>query len=65
VQDSPWGEVRWHSGWYPGYHTMVRYWPDHDTLVAVQINRDYDSHLREVAAALAELVLPRVMETRN
>ena len=58
VQDSDWGEVRWHSGWYPGYQTMVRYWPEHDTLVAVQVNRDYDTQLAVIAAELAAIVLP-------
>lgn len=57
VQDSDWGEVRWHSGWYPGYQTMVRYWPKHDTLVAVQVNRDYDTQLAVIAAELAAIVL--------
>lgn len=65
VQESDHGELRWHSGWYPGYHTMVQYWPDHDTLVAVQINRDYDTHLRVVAAALARVVLPPLPGTGN
>jgi D-alanyl-D-alanine carboxypeptidase len=60
VQDSDWGEVRWHSGWYPGYHTMVRYWPEHDTLIAVQVNRDYDTNIDVIAAELATMVLPEL-----
>jgi D-alanyl-D-alanine carboxypeptidase len=59
VQDSPRGEVRWHSGFYPGYNTMVRYWPDHDVAIAVQVNRDHASHVDEIASELAALVLDR------
>lgn len=57
VQESDYGEIRWHSGWYPGYNTMVQYWPEHDTLLAVQINRDYDTQLRTIAAGLAEILM--------
>jgi len=58
VQESDYGELRWHSGWYPGYTTMVRYWPEYDTLLAVQINRDYETQLRVIAAELAEVLMP-------
>ena len=46
-----------HTGWYPGYHSMVAYWPDAGVAVALQINRDHDTQLREIHAALAELLL--------
>jgi len=46
-----------HGGWYPGYHTLAAYWPDRDVTLAVQINRDHDSQLREIHAALADLLL--------
>jgi len=57
VQDSAHGEVRWHSGYYPGYNTMASYWPDHDTALVVQVNRDYDNHLDEICEELERLVL--------
>ena len=46
-----------HSGWYPGYHTLAAYWPDRNVTLVVQINRDHDSQLREIHAALADLLL--------
>lgn len=57
VQPSPHGERWGHSGWYPGYHTLVSYYAEHGVAVTLQINRDYDSHLREIAAVLADVVL--------
>ncbi|MEZ4388072.1 MAG: serine hydrolase domain-containing protein [Candidatus Krumholzibacteriia bacterium] len=56
VQDSPRGELRWHSGYYPGYNTMARYWPDRDLALVVQVNRDHDTHLAEVCAELERVV---------
>lgn len=56
VQDSPRGELRWHSGYYPGYNTMARYWPDADTALVVQVNRDHENHLEEICAALETVV---------
>ncbi len=57
VQPSPHGETWGHSGWYPGYHTLVTYYTESRVAVTLQINRDYDSHMREIAAALADVLL--------
>jgi D-alanyl-D-alanine carboxypeptidase len=46
-----------HSGWYPGYHTLVMYFPEHEISVAIQVNRDHESHLRETAMELAHRVI--------
>ncbi len=57
VQTSPWGTTYGHSGWYPGYHTLLTYYAQRDCAVAVQVNRDYDTHLREIAAVLAQSLI--------
>jgi D-alanyl-D-alanine carboxypeptidase len=56
VESSPLGPRYGHTGWYPGYHTLVAYYADHGFALAVQINRDFDTHLRDIAGALAETV---------
>ena len=50
------GRILLHSGWYPGYHSQAAHWPDLDLTLALQINRDHDSQLREIHAALADLL---------
>jgi len=59
VQTSPQGTTYGHSGWYPGYHTLMTYFAELDFAVALQINRDYDTHLREIATVLADVVQAR------
>ncbi len=56
IHTSPVGCWYGHSGWYPGYHSLVAYYPDQSFAVAVQINRDYDTGVREIATRLATLV---------
>lgn len=48
-----------HSGWYPGYNSIVAHWPEIDLTLALQINRDHDTRLREIHAALADLLAER------
>lgn len=36
----PFGEVRGHGGWIPGYVASLRYYPARDTAIAVMINTD-------------------------
>jgi D-alanyl-D-alanine carboxypeptidase len=52
-----------HSGFYPGYLSEVRYYPDHDVAVAVQFNtsvgRDIGRGLAAVVHDLAQLATGR------
>lgn len=34
------GEIRRHGGWIPGYVSSLRYFPESDTAIAIQINSD-------------------------
>ncbi len=43
-----------HGGMMPGYLSEMEYFIDYELAVALQINRDYDTHLREIGAVLAE-----------
>ncbi|KAA3637986.1 MAG: class A beta-lactamase-related serine hydrolase [Proteobacteria bacterium] len=36
----PFGPVYGHGGWIPGYSSSLRYYPDHGTAIAFQINTD-------------------------
>jgi len=42
-----------HSGFFPGYLTEVRYWPEHDIAVAVQTNTSDGARLARPLGALA------------
>ncbi|HVS17338.1 MAG TPA: serine hydrolase domain-containing protein [Planctomycetota bacterium] len=52
-----------HSGFFPGYLTEVRYWPEHDVAIAVQVNtsdaRRLGRPISALAGALLELALER------
>lgn len=46
-----------HSGFFPGYLTEVRYWPEHDVAIAVQVNTSDATRLaRPLGALCAELL---------
>ncbi len=59
---SPLGPVWGHSGWFPGYSSQMRYFPDHRIAVAVQVNRGQGTADREYAMAVAGLVVEAVGE---
>lgn len=52
-----------HSGFFPGYLTEVRFWPEHDIAVAIQVNTSDPRRLGKPMGALAgellELALAR------
>ncbi|MBC8426641.1 beta-lactamase family protein [bacterium] len=60
VESSSLGPKYGHTGWYPGYHSLVAYYAEGGFAIALQINRDYDTHLRAIAAVLAETVSARL-----
>ncbi len=58
---SPFGPVWGHSGWFPGYSSQMRYFPDHRIAVAVQVNRGRGTADRAYAMAVAQLVIEAVV----
>jgi D-alanyl-D-alanine carboxypeptidase len=58
----PFGEVRGHGGWIPGYVASLRYYPARDTAIAVMINTDVgmlgdDGAFPAIEAALTRAIL--------
>lgn len=45
VKQSEFGVTYGHSGWFPGYLSEVRYFPEHGIAVAVQFNTDFSRKL--------------------
>ncbi len=45
VKESDFGVTYGHSGWFPGYLSEVRYFPEHGIAVAVQFNTDHGRKL--------------------
>ena len=63
VEDaSPFGPIWGHGGWFPGYSSQMRYFPDHRIAVAVQVNRGTGTADREYAMAVAGLVMEALGE---
>ncbi len=60
------GEVRGHRGWIPGYVSSLRYYPDYDIAIAIQINSDIGMMGQEgsfigVEAEIAAAILNRYL----
>lgn len=53
-----------HGGFFPGYNSMLAYFPDTGIAVAMQINTD-QSNIEEHFEALAEIVVSRVSRERS
>ncbi|WP_166646025.1 serine hydrolase domain-containing protein [Halospina denitrificans] len=61
------GEVRGHRGWIPGYVSSLRYYPDYDIAIALQINSDIgmlgeQGSLTQVEAEVTEAILTPYMQ---
>ena len=56
VAESEHGLTYGHGGFFPGYNTLVSYYPDHGVAVAIQINSD-DSRMGDHLPELADLVI--------
>lgn len=58
---TPQGEALGHEGFFPGYMSVMRYWPAHDVAVAVQVNTSESAALPgglgELCDELCALVL--------
>jgi len=57
ISETPLGTAYGHSGWFPGYNSIVRYFPKPGVAVAIQVNRDFSNPLNEYATALSRTVL--------
>ncbi len=56
------GEARGHRGWIPGYVSSLRYYPDYDIAIAIQINSDIgmmgqEGSFMEVETEITEAIL--------
>jgi len=58
VQSTSLGPMYGHTGYFPGYSTVMEYFPNHKIAVAAQFNRDYGhGDLKEDITALAGVVI--------
>lgn len=57
ISETPLGVRYGHSGWFPGYVSDVRYYPEHGVAVAIQVNQDEDRGTGAWVTALADEVL--------
>jgi D-alanyl-D-alanine carboxypeptidase len=56
ITETPLGTAYGHSGFFPGYFTEVRYWPEHRFAIAIQLNTSAGRPLAGgTGRALAEL----------
>jgi D-alanyl-D-alanine carboxypeptidase len=60
VDSSPLGTSYGHGGWFPGYQTILRYFPDQRVAVAVQVNTDARRDMLEPLLALVGDLLQTV-----
>jgi len=56
VADSEHGLTYGHGGFWPGYNSLLAYYPDHGVAVSIQVNSD-DSRMRDHLPKLAGVVL--------
>ena len=63
IQDTPLGTTYGHSGFFPGYNSVMIYFPDQRVAVAMQINTDRSQFIRH-GNTLAAVVLEAVREAR-
>ena len=61
TDSTPHGQAYGHGGFYPGYHSQLIYFPDHQIAVAMQINSD-KSAVAKHAMALATVVIEAMNE---
>lgn len=58
ITQTQFGLAYGHEGWYPGYRTIMRYFPEHKISVAMQVNTDtVNPGLRVAFDALVRSVL--------
>ena len=62
IRETDLGMTYGHSGWFPGYSTVVRYYAKYRLTVAIQINTDHDSGCYEAVPRLARVVLDNTIK---
>jgi D-alanyl-D-alanine carboxypeptidase len=61
VWSTPHGQAVGHEGFFPGYMSHVRYWPEHDVAIAVQVNTSDFSALPGPLGVLCDELLEVVL----
>jgi D-alanyl-D-alanine carboxypeptidase len=56
ISETPFGTAYGHSGFFPGYTSAMRYFPDHGFAVAMQINSDADDPAERMVPLIRVLV---------
>lgn len=58
IRDTRFGMSYGHGGWFPGYRSLLRYFPDHRVAIAIQVNTDFgvdlNDYLDELTTALLD-----------
>ena len=57
IQDTRFGTSYGHGGWFPGYRSLLRYFPDHEIAVAIQVNTDVGVDLNAYLDELTTVLL--------
>lgn len=57
LYDTPHGRAWGHPGWFPGYNSTLRYYPEHRIAVALQLNRDFYADRSALADRLLSAIL--------
>ncbi len=57
INDTPFGTMYGHGGFFPGYLSKMQYFPEHRISIALQINTDGGQDLADLMFALAKVVL--------
>lgn len=57
LYDTPFGPAWGHSGWFPGYNSLMRYYPEHGVALAMQVNRDFGTDRIDFAQRLAAAIM--------
>jgi D-alanyl-D-alanine carboxypeptidase len=60
IRSTALGTTYGHSGWFPGYNSILAYYPDHGIAVAFQTNTDRDVNLEGARDVLASVVLEQM-----
>ncbi|HEX6309369.1 MAG TPA: serine hydrolase domain-containing protein [Longimicrobiales bacterium] len=64
IRDTPLGPAWGHSGYFPGYLTEMRYFPDHRIAVAFQVNSSTGRDVGRSTAAIVQMLGEAVMGQR-
>jgi len=56
IYETKYGKAYGHSGFMPGYNTIIAYFPEHDLSCAIQINCDYASNKMKLTKYLEKCI---------